>query len=268
MKLVKYNTNKDIDVEFEDGTIISNRSYSEFKNGKIRNRMFYYPNPKEDLVGREFGRLIVVELNIEESLKKRNIYWTCSCCCGNIKIAKQTALMSKNKKTMVNSCGCLKKEVLIERNKDSKYKDKKSQRLLSIWTAMKDRCYSEKNKKYEYYGGRGISICQEWLDDYSKFEKWSFDNGYGEKLTIDRINFNGSYEPKNCRWVDMKVQNNNKNNNKYIEYNGETKTLSEWCDELGLPYGRTKARINTLNMSPEEAFVKGEYHKNGSKEVI
>ena len=85
-----------------------------------------------------------------------------------------------------------------------------NERLKSIYGSMKKRCYNSKNPNYPAYGGRGIRICDEWLDSYDAFETWALSNGYADDLTLDRIDVNGDYEPANCRWADMKTQGNNK----------------------------------------------------------
>lgn len=107
-------------------------------------------------------------------------------------------------------------------------------RLYSIWHNMKSRCYYKNAEKYKYYGGKGISVCDEWKNSFEAFYNWALQNGYSEKLTLDRINVNGNYEPNNCRWVDAKTQNNNTSKNHYIEYNGMIKTASEWADIYGV----------------------------------
>lgn len=99
---------------------------------------------------------------------------------------------------------------------------------------MKTRCYNKNFMYYCNYGGKGIKICDEWKNDFSKFYKWAINNGYKEGLTIDRINNDGNYEPLNCRWVTRKKQNNNMNKNIIINYNGKKQTISEWADELNL----------------------------------
>lgn len=101
------------------------------------------------------------------------------------------------------------------------------ERLYSIWTGMHERCTNPKSPAYEYYGGRGITICEDW-DYYSKFCAWAWNSGYSDDLSLDRINVNGNYEPRNCRWATSKEQANNKRTNKYIEYNGELFTAAEW----------------------------------------
>lgn len=204
-----------------------------------------------DLVGQRFGRLVVISYAFTDNNKA---YWNCVCDCGNECIKPTYALKYNN----VKSCGCLHREVTSQRNKDvSKWhgaSKNENQRLYRIWSAMRHRCYSENDKHYNVYGGRGISVCSEWENDYFVFEKWSLENGYTDELTIDRIDTNGNYEPSNCRWISQKEQCNNKRNNKYLTYKGETHTLREWCEILGLPYDRTKQRINACHMTVEQAF--------------
>ena len=99
--------------------------------------------------------------------------------------------------------------------------------LYNKWGSMKTRCYYPKSKDYKNYGGRGIKICDEWLN-YDNFRNWSISTGYQEGLTIDRIDNDRNYEPSNCKWVTMKEQQRNKRNNRIITYNGKSLTLVEW----------------------------------------
>jgi hypothetical protein len=99
---------------------------------------------------------------------------------------------------------------------------------------MKDRCYRHKNNQYKDYGGRGISVCDEWLNNFQAFYDWAMSHGYKEELTIDRIDNNGNYEPSNCRWATRKEQNNNTRRNRRVEFNNESHTVKEWCDMLGI----------------------------------
>lgn len=107
-----------------------------------------------------------------------------------------------------------------------------NERLYSIFHNMKSRCYLPTFSRYEYYGGRGIKICQEWLGKkgFDTFYDWAMSNGYADNLTIDRIDVNKDYCPENCRWVDRKAQNNNTRINHYYTHNGETKTVSQWAE--------------------------------------
>lgn len=107
-----------------------------------------------------------------------------------------------------------------------------NKRLYRIFHNMKSRCYLKTFPKYKYYGARGIGICNEWSgkNGYYSFEKWALENGYNDKLEIDRIDNEKDYSPNNCRWVDRKTQNNNTRKNKFITYNNETKTVAQWAE--------------------------------------
>lgn len=147
--------------------------------------------------GDRYGRLTIVR-----ELPSRNgyRYVECLCDCGNYANTKLTFLRIGQSK----SCGCLRKEnVGVTSHNDSHNK------LYKVWTSMKQRCLNSKNQAYTYYGGRGITICSEWLN-YTAFKNWAYDKGYADNLTIDRIDNNGNYTPGNCRWVTMAVQCTNK----------------------------------------------------------
>lgn len=120
---------------------------------------------------------------------------------------------------------------------------KSNTRLYSIYSHMKSRCYDSNNDHYKWYAARGITICNEWLNDFMTFYNWSMDNGYRDNLTIDRIDNNKGYSPDNCRWADQTTQVRNRSNTRNIAYNGETKTLTEWCNQLGLSYKTIYARL-------------------------
>lgn len=143
----------------------------------------------------------------------------------------------------------------------------KNTRLSSIYRAMKRRCYYSKDKRYASYGGRGIKICDEWLNPeiiitekgrssrgYITFKEWAISNGYKDNLTIDRIDVNKGYSPENCRWVDLETQANNTRRNKYVTYKGKTQTLPQWCRELKLDYNKIRQRIFTYHWSIDKAF--------------
>lgn len=139
-------------------------------------------------------------------------------------------------------------------------------RLNRIYANMKSRCYNPNKDHYEYYGGKGIKVCDEWLNpEHAKgkhncsigfiaFQKWAMKNGYADNLSLDRIDSNKNYEPSNCRWVTQKVQCNNQSKNIVLTYKGETKTISQWCEELNLKRTRVYDRIFNLNWPVEKAL--------------
>lgn len=131
---------------------------------------------------------------------------------------------------------------------------KRFTRLYSTWLSMKDRCFNPKCKSYPRYGARGITVCDEWKNDFQSFYNWAMLNGYTDTLTIDRIDNDGNYHPDNCRWVTRRIQNNNKSSNILITRNGETYTLSEWEQLLGVKKNLLYSRIYHYGMSVEEAF--------------
>ena len=163
-----------------------------------------------ELSGKHFGRLTVVER--DGSDKKGDSLWLCKCDCGNEAIVRGYLL--KNGKTQ--SCGCLLHEAIIKNNHLLKRTHGETRtRLYHIWSGIKERCLNKNSKHYPDYGGRGITICVEWKSCYENFRNWSRQHGYTDKLTIDRINNDGSYEPDNCRWTTMSVQNSNRRHYKW-----------------------------------------------------
>lgn len=110
---------------------------------------------------------------------------------------------------------------------------------------MKSRCYDTSNKFYKDYGGRGITVCDEWQgkDGHKNFQKWALESGWQEGYSIDRIDVNGNYEPNNCRWADAKEQANNRRNNIQVTINGVTKNATEWAEEIGISERAFMSRI-------------------------
>lgn len=117
------------------------------------------------------------------------------------------------------------------------------EKLQRIYSNMKTRCYNPNSNRYHCYGGRGIRVCDEWKNSFQNFKEWAVNNGYADNLTLDRINNNGNYEPSNCRWVTNKQNTNNTRRNRLLTYNGETHTMSEWCEIIGIKLQTLSARI-------------------------
>ena len=157
------------------------------------------------LTGKRFGRWTV--LRRAENNQKGNTMWLCRCECGKEAIVAGYSLTGGRSK----SCGCLHNDILSEENRKKKrIHGETHTRLYNIWRGMRSRCNNGKNAHYKDYGGRGISVCEEWENDYEAFRDWALENGYEEQLTIDRINNDMGYTPENCRWTTMSVQNTNR----------------------------------------------------------
>lgn len=116
-------------------------------------------------------------------------------------------------------------------------------RLFSIWSNMKTRCYNPKTPAFKDYGGRGITICDEWLNDFQAFYDWAMSNGYSDDLTIDRKDNDGNYSPDNCRWISQTKQCNNRRSNLAITLNGKTRTLMSWCNFYSINYKTVRDRL-------------------------
>ena len=197
-------------------------------------------------VGDVFGNWTVLEI----LPKTRNYHrmFKCQCKCGTIKEIDGFNVI----KGKTISCGCLRKEMSKQR---MTIHGKTNTPLYHIWCGIRERCYNPNCHAYKDYGGRGITMCQEWYNDFMTFYTWAISNGYDQTLSIDRIDVNGNYEPCNCRWADRKTQANNKRNNILITYNGKTQNLKQWCEEFNLDYDMIRARYqnpNWENKSDEE----------------
>ena len=199
-------------------------------------------------VGDKINHLTMIEPSYPYGKQSRR-YAKFKCDCGNEKIIRVSNVVTESTK----SCGC------------GNYKRKEpnrsthglcNTRINHIYRKMKQRCFNTNYKEYHYYGGRGITVCDEWLgkDGFINFYNWAMENGYSDELTIDRINVDGNYCPENCRWATPLEQGNNKRNNINITINNKTQTLAQWCRELGLRYTTILRRIKTLGWSYEEAL--------------
>ena len=177
-------------------------------NTKSCGCIYKYKKAK-DFVGKKFGKLTVIGKS--EKINKA-YYALCKCDCGNEKKIQTQQLLKGSSKT----CGLCNKKI--------------PKRLKTIFLAMKRRCLNEKSEAYKDYGGKGVKIYKEWLENRRSVYSWALENGYDDNLSIDRINVNGNYEPSNCRWATITDQANNKRNNLFLTHGNEKKTFSQWCE--------------------------------------
>lgn len=162
----------------------------------------------KDLTGQRFGRLVVIAR--QGSSPQGTATWRCLCDCGHEIVVSGWSLRSGNTK----SCTCLKNEIAKEL---FTVHGQCMSRLHCVWKGMKERCSNPKHNRYHRYGGRGITVCDEWLHDFQAFYDWAMANGYDEnaprgQCTIDRIDNDKGYSPENCRWTDAKTQRSNQTN--------------------------------------------------------
>lgn len=202
--------------------------------------------------GDKFGRLTVLSLKRENGWDRTKA--ECQCECGSTLILDFNKLRSGNTK----SCGCYRKDYLREK---SLTHGQSNSLLYGTWQNIKGRTQNPNNQDFSYYGGRGIKLCDEWLD-FQNFHDWAMSNGYEEGLTIDRIDVDKDYSPDNCRWVDRKVQANNRRVrrdavNPVIEAFGQSKTLDEWMKDPAIVYKNKYNLIYRIKAgwSPEEAMM-------------
>ena len=213
----------------------------------------------KDIQGKKFNLLYVKEY---AGIKKKNAYWLCECDCGKSKVLQGSDVSSGRRM----SCGCYYRTRLVKHGhtiggESSEY---------LAWCNMKTRCYYKEYNQYYRYGGRGIKVCDRWLDS---FENFLFDMGKkpSPKHSLDRIDNDGNYEPSNCRWSTPKQQIRNSNIVRLITYNGETKSIVEWSKILGINPSTIKNRLN-YGFSLDVVFSKHIYKpfeiKNKKKTLI
>ena len=202
----------------------------------------------KDLTGMKFGRLTVIKE--DGKAKDGHRKWLCKCECGNLVSVRGNDLTGANG---TRSCGCLRS--IVPKEKQTTH-GKTNSRIYKIWGNMKARCYNSNNAAYRNYGGRGIKVCDEWLNSFEAFDSWAMANGYSDDLTIDRVDNNGNYEPSNCRWATVKEQSNNTRVNVYYTHDGKTQSMKMWAEELGYDYALIRDRHKLHpDISFEELFV-------------
>lgn len=199
---------------------------------------------ERNIIGQKFGRLTVVSFHHANGYAK---YYLCQCDCGKTKIIYKGSIMSGR----TYSCGCFRDE----RIRETVRLPENFARLHRILDGMKLRCYNPHSNRFHRYGGRGIKICDEWLNDPDSFCKWALSNGYQKGLTIDRIDNNKDYSPDNCQWIPLKEQMSNQSTNVFVEYNGERHTISQWAEKLGIERTTLHNRLKYYGWSVEKALT-------------
>lgn len=207
---------------------------------KELNRNKNIPNGHfRDYTNEKFGRWIV-KYFVKQKPSGDSV-WHCLCECGTEKDLDVGTLVTGQSK----SCGCLKREQTRERNTSH---GMSKTRLYKEWLSMKERCYREKHEFYQYYGGKGIKVCEEWKNNFENFRNWALQNGYNDDLTIDRIDNDKDYCPSNCRWVDMQIQANNRTNNIVVLHNNKWMTIEEVIKQTGKTYNQVYQHCRYHNL--------------------
>jgi hypothetical protein len=194
---------------------------------------------KENVIGNRFGRLVVIS-DLPKNKSYRQVL--CLCDCG----IKKEIILGLLKSGQTKSCGCLSRE-------RSTTHGMTGTPLYWVWAGMIARCNNTNHFGYNYYGTKGINVCKEWRM-FLTFYNWSNENGYRKGLTIERINNTNGYNPDNCKWVTRKQNTRNRRNTILLTYNGEVKSLAEWCEILNLSYQKIYDRLYTLKWKTTKAL--------------
>ena len=200
-----------------------------------------------DLTGQKFGRLTVLSRDPQSPLKA--IRWLCRCDCG-----KESSVFGANlRRNHTVSCGCVRAEnSYLNTRKHGHATNKGFTGAYKSWAKMRERVKNPNSIRYAHYGGRGITIDPEW-DDFNVFYRDMGPRPPG--TSIERIDRNGNYEKSNCIWASDRQQANNKRNNMTIEWQGETKTVAQWAEEIGLPRDILYKRIHTHKWPVDKAMT-------------
>jgi hypothetical protein len=197
------------------------------------------------LEGKKFGRLTVVSYSHQND--KGSHVWNCECACGGRK--QKTTSQLRDRHATNQSCGCSKVESIAKASKagwtaTTKFSHPLKLKVKWLWKNMMKRCYNPNDRRYSDYGGRGIVVCDEWRNDRYSFYHWCISNRCEWALQIDRKNNDGPYSPENCKFSTRIEQANNTRKNRFLTWNGETRTIAQWERHIGLYRGAINSRVN------------------------
>lgn len=197
-------------------------------------------------IGKRFGRLEVIEYVMPEHGRG---FWRLKCDCGK----EHNAIPHDVVTGKCKSCGCYHDERCKERAAKFEHSVYENKRLYSIYNWVKRRCFNKSEPRYKDYGGRGITMCDEWRKSFDNFADWALTHGYTDDLTIERVDVNGDYCPENCKWITLAEQRYNLRNTIWVDYHGERIQLAKLCQRLGLSYDNVHNRITVLGWDVEKA---------------
>ena len=212
-----------------------------------------------DLTGQKFGRLTVT--NRSNRPNPKVVYWDCVCECGN----KTTVVSADLRSGHIKSCGCYNRDLVTARNIERTKHGHGSSPLYNVWKNMKERCYNPATHNYSRYGGRGITVCDEWRNDLAAFVQWAEENGYKRGLEIDRKDSDRGYSPDNCRWVSSNANQNNKGNNVLITIDGVTRTQTEWAAIAGITHGAISNHRKRHGDASVPDYIKAKLQAQGTR---
>lgn len=192
--------------------------------------------------GDRYGSLVV--LAGRKKVKGR-LHAECMCDCGVVKYIAASSLV----RGLSRSCGCGQRWNV----KHGMY----GTPVYHVWSAMVQRCTNARNPYYHNYGGRGITVCDEWLSSAESFIAWAIESGYAKGLTLDRIDNNSGYRPDNCRWISLQAQQRNKRTNRNVTYNGATKCVTDWAEGLGISCAALRYRLRRYGVCARVFTPKG-----------
>lgn len=200
-----------------------------------------------DITGHVYGKLTVLYFVERRDLHS---FWYCKCDCGKYLSVRANSLRTGSSL----SCGCVRIQKLIEKRRTHNESGKTPTKEYHTWTAIRQRCLSKTSHAYKDYGGRGITICDRWLNSYENFLS-DMGRAPSKKHSIERLKNNQGYSPENCKWATRAEQANNKRSSIIIDYRGKQQTLKQWCNELGVNYYRVHAWIHRKKLTFPEALI-------------